>query len=132
MAKISNALTTYLAYKFGVLLKDPFPDWEAFKLGLIDKKGNLLKKPKTQEEKDALNSSTNLVRKIKKVFVKYIGDNKLINFIIAAYILKKEEFEEEHPAVTEVNNELDADEKETMMIVLEKMSKIEIYKGEIE
>ena len=50
MAKVAD---TYLIYQVLRRLTTPFDETEAFKLGLIDKDGKLLKKPKDRKEKDA-------------------------------------------------------------------------------
>jgi len=91
---LNNALLTYFAYKLGILLSKPFTQWEAYKLGLIDDKGNIIKKPTTPEEKNALNTFYNLVRKIKYVIVKFAGDTPAINFLIAFLLVKKESYDE--------------------------------------
>ena len=117
---IPNAVATYMAFKFGILIKDKFTDWEAFKLGLIDEKGKLKKKPKTKEEKSALDAVANLARKIKKIIVKYIGDTNIINFLISAMLLKKEDTREE-PVVTEINAVIDEDEKIMLEKIIEKL-----------
>ena len=78
------------AYKFGILLSKPFPEWDAFKLGLIDNKGEILKRPITPDEKNSLDTFENLVRKIKKLLIKYIPDTRFLQFLIAAYLLKNE------------------------------------------
>ena len=94
MPTLNSTLLTYFAYKIGILLSKPFTEWEAYKLGLIDEKGNVIKKPKTPEEKDALNPFYNLVRKIKYVIVKFVGDNPTVNFLIAFLLVKKESYSE--------------------------------------
>ena len=94
MPTLNSALLTYFAYKLGILLSKPFTQWEAYKLGLIDDKGNIIKKPTTPEEKNALNTFYNLVRKIKYVIVKFAGDTPAINFLIAFLLVKKESYDE--------------------------------------
>lgn len=86
---ISNSVVTYMTYKFLLLLKRPWTEWDAYKLGLIDDKGNLERKPKTKDEKEALDKMTNLVRKIKRILGKYIPNEKLLNFLVTVYLLKE-------------------------------------------
>lgn len=86
---LSKAAIAYLTYKFLSMTKRKFTEWEAYKLGLIDVKGNLVKKPKTKEEKTALDATSNLVRKIKKLLGKYIPNEKLLAFLITIYLLKE-------------------------------------------
>ncbi len=95
---LTKTAITFLTYKFLLLLRKPFIKWEAYEAGLIDKKGDLLKKPKTTEEKKALDKLTNLVRKIKKLLGKYIPNEKLLTFLVTIYLLK------ETPENLEYNN----------------------------
>ena len=111
--QVSGALATYMAYQFAKLLKDRFVDWDAYKLGLIDEKGNIIKSPKTKEEKDSLNYLINLARKIKIVLVRYVGDNRMVNFLIAAYLLKSESKQDDSIA-NEIQESLTAKELLTL------------------
>lgn len=118
----SGTLGTYLAVQFAAHIKKKFIEWDAYKLGLIDEKGEILKKAKTPEERKALGTFESLARKIKRVLVKYIGDNKMINFLIAAYLIKKESYE---PIVEELEEELSSNELELMdklLYVLEEVN----------
>ena len=102
-----GAFSKLQAFIFATLLAKPFPEWDAFKLGLIDEKGNLIKKPVTPEEKSSLNALTNLIRKIKKILVKFLPDSKLLGFIVSAYLLKSESTE---PAMVELCDALTENE----------------------
>jgi hypothetical protein len=90
---ITKAAATVMAIKFANFIRKPFTDWKAYKLGIIDEKGNLLKKPTTKEEKESHDFLINIIRKIKKVIVKYVGDSKILGFLLAAYLLKAERFD---------------------------------------
>ncbi len=46
---IKQSLDTYYATKFLNLLRKDFKKWKAHELGIIDNKGNLLRKPKRNE-----------------------------------------------------------------------------------
>lgn len=48
------------------LLKKPFEDWTAYKLGIINGQGEVLRRPKTDEEKNAYTPFHASVRQIKK------------------------------------------------------------------
>ncbi|AFC22135.1 hypothetical protein GAP161_028 [Cronobacter phage vB_CsaM_GAP161] len=48
------------------LLKKPFTEWSAFKLGIIDGQGEVLKNPKTKEELEAYSPFHRSVRHIKR------------------------------------------------------------------
>ena len=95
---ISDSMTTFLTYKFLLMLKTPFKEWDAFKLGIINEKGDKIKPPKTKEEKKALDKLLNLIRKIKKILGKYIPSDKLLSFIVTVYLLR------ESPNNTEYND----------------------------
>jgi hypothetical protein len=69
-----------------------FEDTKAFKLGIIDKTGNNLKKTstlKTAEEKDAYTYLTRLVFNMKKIVNKIGGENKLKSFVAALFLVKE-------------------------------------------
>ena len=60
MSIASAAGNIYFVYQFLTKLVKPFKDTDAFKLGIIDDKGKVLKKRstlRTKEEKDALEES---------------------------------------------------------------------------
>jgi hypothetical protein len=54
---------------------------------LIDENGDIIKKAETKKEKAALDPIINLVRKVKKILVKYIGDRQLVNLLISGYLI---------------------------------------------
>jgi len=87
---MGSAFSKFQAFSFASLLAKPFVDWEAFKLGLIDDGGKIIQKPKTGPEKKALNAFNNLIRKIKRILLRYVPDQRLIGFLIATYLLKTE------------------------------------------
>lgn len=103
-----GALSKFQAFLFASLLAKKFTDWDAYKLGLIDKKGKLIKKASSAEEKKALGTFENLVRKVKSVILKFVPDNKYLQFIISAYLLKENE-NEKHKEI--IYNELNEEEK---------------------
>ena len=45
-----DLVNTYLSYQLIKLLSTPFSKWGAYKLGLIDEKGEVLRKPETRIE----------------------------------------------------------------------------------
>ena len=51
---MTNVADTYMIYQVLKRLTTPFEETKAFELGLIDKNGKLLKKPKTTDEKLSL------------------------------------------------------------------------------
>lgn len=55
------------AYRFIRLMQKKFSEWEAFKTGIIDDKGNVLRRPKTDEEKSSYTPFHGAVRSLKKM-----------------------------------------------------------------
>lgn len=89
---ISNVAGTWMTYRFAYLIYRKFKEWDAYKLGLIDAQGNIIRDPKTAEEKRSFGAFDNLVRKIKKVITKYAGEAAILNTLLAVYLLKKESY----------------------------------------
>lgn len=110
-----GAFNKIQAFRFSALLAKPFEKWDAFTLGIIDEDGNVVKKPSTPEEKKSLDAFENLVRKIKKILLKYIPNKKLFSFLIAAYLLKTES---DSIIISEINNKLDENELKILHNVL--------------
>lgn len=84
------ALDKLISLTFATLLSKKFIDWDAYKLGIIDEKGNKIKVPKTLKEKDSLSAIKNLVRKVKRTIAKFVPDTPTVNFLVANMILKEE------------------------------------------
>jgi len=91
MNKLINA---FIIFQFVKLLATPFNKTKAFKLGIIDGKGNYLKKQrdlKTTEEKKASNIFTRLVWNIKKMLEKLpFGKTRLASIATALFLIKEE------------------------------------------
>lgn len=86
-----SALNTLAAYKFIKLLSTKFEDWDAFKLGLIDKDGKTLKSASTQDEKKSMGMFEKLVKNVKKVFHKApLGAIKIGSLVVALKMLKED------------------------------------------
>ena len=86
----------FIAYKFIKILVVPWKETDAFKLGIIDEKGKVLKKRNTlrkSNEKAAYTIIHTLVWKIKRILEKIqIGKSRLGSLAAAMWFLK-EEFE---------------------------------------
>ena len=79
----------FLAYRLIKLLATPFTKWTAFKLKLIDAKGNVLKKPVTTSEKNAYGMFERIVRKLKVLMALAIGNSKTASILSTLYLLKE-------------------------------------------
>ncbi|ALY07077.1 hypothetical protein VmeM32_00086 [Vibrio phage vB_VmeM-32] len=72
MRTITDAIYTY---KFIDLLQKPFNQWPAYRHGIIDADGKLLKKPKTNVEKSSYSKFHSMVRQIKRQLTVSVGHN---------------------------------------------------------
>ena len=84
----------FLTYQFLKRIVVPFEKWDAYKLGIIDKNGKVLKKKstlKTAQEKAAWGYFDILTTNLKKILAKVPGGNSVIGSSIASYMLMKEE-----------------------------------------
>ena len=92
---VTSALgNVYFVYQFIKKLVTPFSNTDAFKLGIIDEKGKVLKRRsslKTREEREAYTLSDTLIFNLKKVLSKVPGGNtKFATFAAALFLLKEE------------------------------------------
>lgn len=101
MSSILNEslVDTYLVYKIITILTKKWEDQDAYKFGIIDEKGNVLKKARTLDTKKEKDSYTVLIRfvfNLKRLLEKIPGGkSKFGSYAAAATLLLKEEIEEE-------------------------------------
>ena len=93
MGIISGIGNIYFVYQFIKKLVTPFEKTDAFKLGIIDKNGKILKKRRDLEgkEKEAYTLSDTLIWNIKKLIGKVPGGKSRIASYAAALFLIKEQ-----------------------------------------
>jgi len=106
---MGRAIDLFVTYRFLRLLTTPFKDTDAYKLGIIDEKGNriMLPKPKTgvkilkpqvelvtSEQKNSYTILHKLVFNIKKIFAKVPGLRTKVGTYAAALFLLKDTFKE--------------------------------------
>ena len=100
---MGRAIDLFVTYRFLKLLTTPFEKQDAYKLGIIDEKGNRIKKPKstkpavelaTTELKNAYTILHKLVFNIKKIFAKVPGLRTKVGTYAAALFLLKDTFKE--------------------------------------
>ena len=113
---LSNTAMTFLVYKFATLLKAPYTEWEAYKLGLIDENGVVIKKATTKKEKDGFSYLERFVLKIKKVLLKYIRSEKLLTILVYGFLLKSESVNS--IAIVELKEKLTENEQDYLEIIL--------------
>jgi len=94
MGIIAGIGNIYFVYQFLKKLVTPFNKTDAFKLGIIDENGKILKRRRdleTSEEKDAYNLSDTLIWNVKKLMGKIPGGKSRIASYAAALWLIKEQ-----------------------------------------
>lgn len=99
-ALIDNVIAARLLY----MLVTPFENTDAFKLGIIDAKGKVLKHAKdlkSGSERDAYNYLTRLVFNIKRLINKLPGGESNLKNLVAAYYFVKEKYETKTTFVSE-------------------------------
>jgi hypothetical protein len=89
---MGRGMDTYIVYKFIKLVSSPWKNWEAYRLGIIDDEGTILKKRrKSTEEKNNFTLFHRLTRNIKRLIEKMPGGKTKIGKAVAAYFLLREE-----------------------------------------
>jgi hypothetical protein len=95
---IGSAIDLWMVYAFIKRLITPFSEWEAYKLGIIDERGNVLKKRKElrlQAEVRAFGVFDVLVLNLKKLLEKLpAGQTRLASYAAALWLIR------EHKAFT--------------------------------
>ena len=100
---MGRAIDLFVTYRFLRLLTTPFEKTDAFKLGIIDEKGNRIKLPKstkpavelsTSELQSAYTILHKLIFNIKKLFNKIPGLRTKVGTYAAALFLLKDTFKE--------------------------------------
>ena len=106
---MGRAIDLFVTYRFIKLLVTPFEKTDAFRLGIIDEKGNRVRPPRnpktnirpaieplrTSEEKNSYTILHKLVFNIKKIFEKVPGLRTKLGTYAAALFLLKDTFKEE-------------------------------------
>jgi hypothetical protein len=112
-ASLSDSAMTFLIYKFAILIKKPYNEWDAFDEGIIDKDGEIIKEPSTTSEKKSFGKMEKFILKIKKILLKYIKSPKLLTILVYAYILKAESGP--NIAILELEEELNIEERNDLV-----------------
>lgn len=93
-----------IAFKLLKMIVTPFNETQAFKLGIIDEEGKVLKKSyklKTVEEQDAYNYLTRLIFNIKRMINRLGGESKLKSLAAALFLFKEHNESEDESVLTE-------------------------------
>ena len=101
---MGRAIDLFVTYRFLRLLTTPFEKTDAYKFGIIDDKGNRIKKPNSSKPAVELNTAElknsytilhKLVFNIKKLFAKVPGLRTKVGTYAAALFLLKDTFREQ-------------------------------------
>jgi len=94
---MSAIIDTFIVYRIVTTLTKDWDEQDAYKLGIIDRRGNVLKKTKeleTSKEKKAYTILTKFIFNLKRLIEKMPGGkSKIGSYAAAAYLLLKEEAE---------------------------------------
>jgi len=86
-------MNLFLVYQFLKRLAKPFKKWEAYKLGIIDERGNILKSRKdlnTVKERNAFGVYDLMVLNLKKLIEKLPGGKtQIASYAAALYLLRE-------------------------------------------
>lgn len=94
-----RAVDAYLVYQTVKRLTTPFKNWDAYKAGIIDDKGNVLKKRSslTSQEQEVWGYFDILTANLKKILSKLPGGSSRLATIAAAAYLLREHKESSQP-----------------------------------
>ena len=95
---MSRAVDLFVTYRFIKLLVTPWAKQEAFKHGIIDDRGKLLRKSrelKTSEEKNSYTLFTRFIFNLKRLIEKLPGGRSKLGSYTAGLFLIKEEIDTE-------------------------------------
>jgi hypothetical protein len=91
---------TFIVYQFLKRLVTPFRNWEAFKLGIIDENGLILKKRKelkTPQERNSFSLFDLMVLKMKRVLERLpFGKSRIASYAAALYFIKESKYYDEN------------------------------------
>lgn len=91
MSLLARASDAFYAFRFLRLLTTPWESTGAFKAGIIDAEGKVIKKPETSDEKSVYNLFHKLVFNIKRLLNKIpFGKTTIASYITALYLIKEE------------------------------------------
>lgn len=83
----------FMVYQFIRRLATPFKEWDAYKLGIIDERGNILKKRRelrTTKERKAFGAFDVMVLNLKKLIEKVPGGkSRIASYAAALYLIKE-------------------------------------------
>jgi hypothetical protein len=91
---VKSGANVYLLYSFLRRLTSPFKSWDAYKAGIIDEKGKILRPRKTlsSREKNDFSLFDLMILNMKKLLSRFsAGATTIASFAAAIYLLKEHE-----------------------------------------
>lgn len=95
MSLLRSGVDTYVLYSIVKKISQPFVEWNAYKLGVIDEKGNFLidKKDRTPEQYKSLTYLDIFVLNLKKLLQKIPGgNNRFVTYAAALWLLREDRY----------------------------------------
>jgi hypothetical protein len=90
MGLLQRGVDIYYTFRFLRQLVTPWNETKAYKLGIVDENGKVVRKPVTGEEKDAYTLFFRLVYNIKRLLNKVpLGKTKLASYAAALWLIKE-------------------------------------------
>jgi hypothetical protein len=93
---MSNIADSLIALKILRMLTQPIENFRAYKLGIVNKNGKEIRKPKNQVEREAYDILDRLVLRLRSIIALVPIENKNFLNYAAAYLLIKESIETEN------------------------------------
>ena len=91
---MANLVDLYIVYRILRKLTTPFDQWDAYKQGVIDAEGNVIKKSEdrtTLDQKESLTTLDTLILNLKKILGKLpFGKTRLASYGAALFLIKEE------------------------------------------
>ena len=90
---MANLVDLYIVYRILRKLTTPFDQWDAYKQGVIDAEGNVIKKSEdrtTLDQKESLTTLDTLILNLKKILGKLpFGKTRLASYGAALFLIKE-------------------------------------------
>lgn len=96
MSILKSGIDTFILYQIVKKIASPFEEWPAFKLGVIDSKGNFLldKRKRTDEQYYSLSYLDIFVLNIKRLLQKIPGaNNRFVTYAAALWLLREDRYD---------------------------------------
>ena len=125
MATASPAMDFVVLYQLVRRIGQPFEEFPAFEMGLIDKDGKRLRKAKTSLEKKKHTYLDRFVLNLKRLLSKVPGGNSKVATVAGALLLVREDLDVEHTdeylmeQLTELIESLESNQGKTFMDIME-------------